>query len=34
MFWDDSYTVVVLGNYDAPAAQELAREVAAFLARQ
>jgi CubicO group peptidase (beta-lactamase class C family) len=34
IFWDGSYTVVVLGNYDAPAAQELNREIVEFLSRQ
>jgi CubicO group peptidase (beta-lactamase class C family) len=34
VFWDGSYTVVVLGNYDAPAAQGLAGEIVEFLARQ
>jgi CubicO group peptidase (beta-lactamase class C family) len=34
MFWDGSYTVIVLGNYDAPAAQDLDRKICAFLARQ
>jgi hypothetical protein len=34
MFWDDSYTVVVLGNYETPAAQDVSRQVVEFLARQ
>ncbi len=34
MFWDDSYTVIVLGNYDPPGAQELGRQISRFLARQ
>lgn len=34
IFWDGSYTVAVLGNYDAPAAQALARRICDFLALQ
>ncbi|HEV2801235.1 MAG TPA: serine hydrolase domain-containing protein [Pyrinomonadaceae bacterium] len=34
MFWDGSYTVVVTGNYDAPAAENLAHKICDFLARQ
>jgi len=34
IFWDGTYTVAVLGNYDAPAAQDLASEITEFLARQ
>jgi CubicO group peptidase (beta-lactamase class C family) len=34
MFWDGSYTVIVMGNYDPPAAQDLAGKISAFLARQ
>ena len=34
VFWDGSYTVVVMGNYDPPAAQDLAQKIAEFLARQ
>jgi CubicO group peptidase (beta-lactamase class C family) len=34
MFWDGSYTVIVMGNYDPPAAQELAGKISKFLARQ
>ena len=34
MFWDGSYTVVVMGNYDPPAAQDLAQKITEFLARQ
>jgi D-alanyl-D-alanine carboxypeptidase len=33
-FHDGSYTVVVMGNYDAPAAQNLSREIFTFLSRQ
>ena len=33
-FWDGSDTVIVLGNYDATAAQELNQRVCAFLAHQ
>ncbi|MBW3625230.1 MAG: beta-lactamase family protein [Armatimonadetes bacterium] len=35
MFWDASgapYTVIVLGNYDAPAASDLCRDICSFLA--
>lgn len=34
MFADGSYTVVVAGNYDAPAAEDLAHKICDFLARQ
>lgn len=34
IFWDGSYTVIVLGNYDAPAAEDLAQKICEFLARQ
>jgi D-alanyl-D-alanine carboxypeptidase len=34
MFWNSSYTVIVLGNHDAPAAQELCGKICAFLAGQ
>ncbi|MFY9608492.1 MAG: serine hydrolase domain-containing protein [Blastocatellia bacterium] len=34
MFWDGSYTVVVMGNYDPPAAQDLCQKIAQFLGRQ
>jgi CubicO group peptidase (beta-lactamase class C family) len=34
MFWDGSYTVIVMGNYDPPAAQGLAGKITQFLARQ
>ena len=34
IFWDGSYTVVVMGNYDPPAAQDLAQKITEFLARQ
>lgn len=34
IFWDSGYTVIVLGNYDAPAATHLSDRIAAFLARQ
>ncbi|HYP27351.1 MAG TPA: serine hydrolase domain-containing protein [Blastocatellia bacterium] len=34
IFWDGSYTVIVMGNYDPPAAQSLAGSIADFLARQ
>jgi CubicO group peptidase (beta-lactamase class C family) len=34
IFWDGDMTVVVMGNYDPPAAQNLAGEIAGFLARQ
>ncbi|HZT42713.1 MAG TPA: serine hydrolase domain-containing protein [Chthonomonadaceae bacterium] len=34
MFWDGSYTVIVMGNYDAPAAQDLATKICTFLSRQ
>jgi beta-lactamase family protein len=32
IFWDQDETVIVLGNYDAPAAQDLASDIAMFLA--
>ena len=32
--WDGSYTVVVMGNYDPPAAQDLAQKITEFLAKQ
>jgi D-alanyl-D-alanine carboxypeptidase len=34
MFWDGSYTVAVLGNYDAPAASNLTGGICEFLAYQ
>lgn len=34
IFWDGSYTVIVQGNYDPPAAQELGGKIARFLAKQ
>jgi hypothetical protein len=34
IFWDGSYTVIVMGNYDPPAAQMLSRQIAEFLAKQ
>jgi CubicO group peptidase (beta-lactamase class C family) len=34
IFWDGSYTVIVLGNYDSPAAEDLAHKICEFLARQ
>ena len=34
VFWDGSYTVVVVGNYDPPAADVFAREILEFLAVQ
>lgn len=34
MFRDGSYTIVVTGNYDAPAAEDLAHRICNFLARQ
>jgi CubicO group peptidase (beta-lactamase class C family) len=34
IFWDGSYTVVVVGNYDPPAAQDLSQKIAEFLAGQ
>jgi CubicO group peptidase (beta-lactamase class C family) len=34
MFRDGSYTVVVAGNYDAPAAEDLSHKICEFLARQ
>jgi CubicO group peptidase (beta-lactamase class C family) len=34
IFWDGSYVVAVTGNYDAPAAQNLAKEIVKFLATQ
>ncbi len=34
IFWDWSYTVIVLSNYDAPAAEDLAHKICEFLALQ
>lgn len=34
IFWDGSYTVIVQGNYDPPAAQELGGKITRFLAKQ
>jgi CubicO group peptidase (beta-lactamase class C family) len=34
IFWDGSYTVAVMGNYDPPAAEALAEEIVEFLAAQ
>jgi CubicO group peptidase (beta-lactamase class C family) len=34
MFWDGSYTVIVLSNYDPPGGTNLARNITGFLARQ
>ena len=34
MFWNGSYTVIVLGNYDSPAAEDLAHQICEFLALQ
>jgi len=34
IFWDGSYTVIVMGNYDPPAAQGLAGNIADFLSKQ
>jgi CubicO group peptidase (beta-lactamase class C family) len=34
MFWDGSYTVIVMSNYDAPAAENLDHKICEFLARQ
>ena len=34
MFWNGSYTVIVLGNYDSPAAEDLAHKICEFLALQ
>ncbi|MDQ3802440.1 MAG: serine hydrolase [Acidobacteriota bacterium] len=34
IFWDGSYTVIVMSNYDAPAADELNHKICLFLARQ
>ncbi|HSB11982.1 MAG TPA: serine hydrolase domain-containing protein [Blastocatellia bacterium] len=34
IFWDGSYTVIVQGNYDPPAAQDLGGKITRFLARQ
>jgi D-alanyl-D-alanine carboxypeptidase len=34
MFWDGSYTVIVMGNYDPPAAQDLSQKIAEFVAKQ
>ncbi|MBO0887516.1 beta-lactamase family protein [Candidatus Bathyarchaeota archaeon] len=32
IFWDQPYSVIVLGNYDAPVAQDMASAIARFLA--
>jgi CubicO group peptidase (beta-lactamase class C family) len=34
IFWDGSYTVIVQGNYDPPAAQDLGGKITRFLAKQ
>ena len=34
IFWDGGYTVIVQGNYDPPAAQELGGKITRFLAKQ
>lgn len=34
MIGDDEYTVIVMGNYDPPAAQNVANDIARFLAKQ
>jgi CubicO group peptidase (beta-lactamase class C family) len=34
IFWDGSYTVIILGNYDAPAATRLSHQLCALLATQ
>jgi CubicO group peptidase (beta-lactamase class C family) len=34
MFWNGSYTVIVLGNYDSPAAEDLGHKICKFLALQ
>ena len=34
MFWDGSYTVIAVGNYDAPAAEDLNNSICEFLALQ
>jgi hypothetical protein len=34
IFWDGSYTVIVMGNYDPPNAESLADEIVDFLAVQ
>jgi len=34
IFWDGSYTVIVQGNYDPPAAQDLGGKITQFLAKQ
>jgi len=34
IFWDGSNTVIVLGNYDAPVAQDLAQAICVFLSGQ
>ena len=34
IFWDGSYTVIVQGNYEPPAAQELGGKIVRFLAKQ
>ena len=34
IFWNGSYTVIVLGNYDSPAAEVIAHQICEFLALQ
>ena len=34
IFWDGSYTVIVQGNYDPPAAQDIGGKITRFLAKQ
>jgi hypothetical protein len=34
MFWDGSYTVIVLSNYDAPGGEDLQNDICEFLAFQ
>jgi D-alanyl-D-alanine carboxypeptidase len=34
MFWDGSYTVIVVSNYDAPAGEDLKNDICDFLAFQ
>jgi CubicO group peptidase (beta-lactamase class C family) len=34
IFWNGSYTIIVLGNYDSPAAEDLAHKICEFLALQ
>jgi len=34
MFWDGTYTVIVLSNYDPPGGTNLARSITEFLSRQ